>query len=139
MTREGLSIAFRLPVEGWPRALFQSDFGFRGADLVIDGATVLAAGSREALEQGVEGALAPGGAAIAMQLVERRGVLGPLVTVAGEEALREDKLSAKPSRSAWIHAIIALLGSAAGFASSYVYLLKAQAMNSAWALKMGQH
>jgi len=42
-------------------------------------------------------------------------------------------------RSAWTHAVLALTGSGAGFVASYLYLLKAQALQSDWALKMGYH
>ncbi|MCC6551911.1 MAG: hypothetical protein IT372_02670 [Polyangiaceae bacterium] len=135
----GLEIAFRLPIDGWPRALFRSDFGFGRAALEIDGAQILRAGSRDLLERGVEGSLGAGDTPIAMQLVDRGGALAVRVLVAGQEALREDRLHVKPTRSAWIHAVIALLGSAAGFAASYFYLLKAEALHSEWALKMGQH
>jgi hypothetical protein len=134
----GLRFAYRLPVEGWPQALFQSDFGYGAATLAIDGAEILRAGSRAELEQGVAGAL-PGGAPIAMQLVDRGGALAVEVIVDGQPAPREDRIWAKPSRSAWIHAVLALLASAAGFAASFVYLRKAEALQSPWALKMGQH
>jgi hypothetical protein len=132
-----LSIGFRLPVEGWPRALFRSDYGYRGGSLSLDGAPILRADSREALERGVPGVL--GGAPITMRLVPVDGVPVLQVLVAGEPAVREDRVWARPTRSAWIHATIALAGSAAGFAASYFYLVKAQALHSDWAAKMGQH
>jgi hypothetical protein len=45
----------------------------------------------------------------------------------------------RATRSAFIHAILALGGSFAGFVASYLYLHKATLLHSAWALKMGQH
>ncbi len=137
---EDLEIAFRLPVKGWPRAIFRSDYGYRGGSLLCDGAPILKAASREDLEQGVEGTLPSGcGTPIGMQLVYHDGVPVLEVMAAGRVAVREDRLWARPTRSARIHATVALAGSAAGFAASYFYLVKAEALHSAWAAKMGQH
>jgi hypothetical protein len=130
-------IAFRLPLAGWPRAVFQSDYGYRGGVLVLDGAQVLQAPSREALEQGVEGHA--NGAPLAMRLHERGGAPVLEVTADGKEARREGRIWARPTRSAWIHALTALGGSAAGFAASWFYLVKAEALHDDWARKMGQH
>jgi hypothetical protein len=74
-----------------------------------------------------------------MRLVERGGVCVVEVEAAGQKAVREDRVWARPSRSAWIHAVIALLGSASGFAASGFYLLKADSLQSDWALRMGLH
>jgi hypothetical protein len=134
----GLEIAFRLPIAGWPRARFQSDFGFGDARLESDGAVVLRARTRADLEQGVTGALASG-EPCAMRLAVIDGALRVDVEVDGRRAPREDRVWAKPTRSAWIHASIALAGSAAGFAASWFYLVKAWASGSAWAMKMGYH
>ena len=134
----GLDLAFRLPIHGWPRAHFRSDFGFGGARLEVDGAIVLRARTREDLEAGVTGSL-PGGEACAMRLITRDGALHVEVEAAGERAPREDRVWAKPTRSAWIHASIALAGSAAGFAASWFYLVKAWNDDSQWAMKMGYH
>ena len=135
-----LSIAFRLPIEGWPRVVFRSDYGYRGGSLSLDHARILRAESREDLEQGVEGTLAgAGGAPIAMRLLRGDGVPTLQVFAAGRRAVREDGVWARPTRSAWIHACLALSGSAAGFAASYFYLVRAEALHSAWAAKMGQH
>jgi len=135
-----LTVAFRLPVEGWPRVLFRSDYGYRGGSLSLDDERILHADSREELEQGVEGTLAGvGGAPIGMRLLHRNGVPALHVVIAGRPAVREDKVWARPTRSAWIHACIALAGSAAGFAASYFYLVKAEALHDDWAAKMGQH
>jgi hypothetical protein len=138
--RGDLEIAFRLPIEGWPRALFRSDYGYRGGSLSLDGAQILRAGSREDLERGVEGTLlGANGAPIAMQLLHGSGAPALQVIAAGKRAPREDQVWAIPTRSAWIHAGIALAGSAAGFAASWFYLIKAEALHSQWAAKMGQH
>lgn len=134
----GLEIAFRLPIEGWPRALFRSDFGFGGARLETGGAVVLRARTRADLEQGVTGTL-PDGEPCAMRLATIDGALRIEVEASGLRAPREDRVWAKPTRSAWIHACIALAGSAAGFAASWFYLVKAWASGSAWAMKMGYH
>ncbi|MEP7123082.1 MAG: hypothetical protein ABJE95_19295 [Byssovorax sp.] len=136
--RCGLSIAFRLPVDGWPRASFQSDFGFETARLETGGVTVLQAPTRAALEGGVTGTL-PGGEPCAMRLVTVDGALRIEVDAAGRRAPREDRVWARPTRSAWIHACLALAGSAAGFAASWFYLVRARALESAWAMKMGYH
>jgi hypothetical protein len=133
----GLEIAFRLPIEGWPRAVFQSDYGYRGGRLLAFGTQILHAPSREALERGV-GASA-NGASLAVQLVERAGAPVLRLTVDGKEALREGRIWAKPTRSAWTHAFIALGGSAAGFAASSFYLIKAAELHDDWARKMGIH
>jgi hypothetical protein len=134
----GLEIAFRLPVEGWPRAWFHSDFGFGNARLETGGAIVLQARTRTCLERGVTGTL-PGGEPCAMRLATEDGALRIEVDAAGRRAPREDRVWARPTRSAWIHAAIALAGSAAGFAASWFYLVRARAMDSAWAMKMGYH
>lgn len=132
-----LEIAFRLPLPGWPRAVFQSDYGYRGGRLLLGGAQVLQARSREALERGVEGSA--NGAPLAMKLVDRDGAPVLEVVADGKEARREGRIWAQPTRSAWTHAIIALGGSAAGFAASWFYLVKAEVLHDDWARKMGQH
>ena len=134
----GLDIAFRLPLEGWPRARFHSDFGFGNARLEADGKVVLRARTRDDLEAGVTGRLG-GGEPCAMRLVIDGGALRVEVEAAGTRAPREDRVWARPTRSAWIHASIALAGSAAGFAASWFYLVKAWDEDSQWAMKMGYH
>ena len=136
----GIDFVFRLPLPGWPRARFKSGFGHENARLTVDGARVLHAATREELEAGVEGELRTG-EPVAMQLTDR----GLVVVAAGKRALREDRVFAKPTRSAWIHAVIALLGSAAGFVASAFYLVKSSylaeldPMSAQWAHKMGIH
>lgn len=132
-----LEIAFRLPLDGWPRAVFQSDYGYQGGVLLVDGAQVLHASCREALEQGIEGRA--NGAPVAMKLLDAGGAPFLEVSAAGKSARREGRIWAQPTRSAWIHAALALAGSAAGFAASWFYLVKAEALHDDWARKMGQH
>jgi len=134
----GLAIAFRLPIEGWPKAWFYSDYGYDHARLEAGGVVVLQARTRAGLEGGVTGLL-PGGEPCAMRLATAEGALRIEVDAAGQRAPREDRVWAKPTRSAWIHAYLALAGSAAGFAASWFYLVRARATDSAWAMKMGYH
>ncbi len=135
---DGLAIAFLLPIEGWPEARFHSDFGFEDARLEVEGAIVLQARTRACLERGVTGTL-PGGEPCAMRLALRSGALQVEVEAAGQRAPRADRVWARPARSAWIHGGLALVGSAAGFAASWFYLVRARSLDSAWALKMGYH
>lgn len=134
----GVAVAFRLPIEGWPRAWFHSDFSFENARLETGGTIVLRAPTRACLERGVTGTL-PGGEPCAMRLETASGALRIEVDAAGLRAPREDRVWARPTRSAWIHACLALAGSAAGFAASWFYLMRARTMDSAWAMKMGYH
>jgi hypothetical protein len=137
MDDKNLEIAFRLPIDGWPRALFRSNFSYDGGTLHVGKRCVLAATTRTGLETGLAGAL-PSGEPLAMRLVGGEG--GRLVVeVDGCDAPREGKLYAPPSRSAWIHGIIGLGASALGFLAGYIYLVKAELMDSAWAMKMGNH
>jgi hypothetical protein len=131
-------IVFFLPVPGWPRAVFQSDFGHRGGRLLVGDAVVLSATTRAELERGVRTSIAPYGD-VEMRLVPAGTRHDVRLTVAGRHARRASELRARPSRSAWVHACQALAGSAAGFAASWLYLQKAALLDSAWALKMGQH
>jgi hypothetical protein len=135
---EGMEIRFRLPVGEWPRAVFRSDFGYRGARLTAPGGVVLRARTRADLERGVTGAL-PGGEPLRLRLATDGGVERVELYVGDDRAPREDRVWAKPTRSAWIHALVALGGSAAGFAASYFYLAKAWAEHNDWAAKMGYH
>jgi hypothetical protein len=131
--------AFLLPLRGFPRALFRTSFAYEGGALLIDGATVLEVATRTDLERGVHAALAPGGERISVRLVARGRHAELDVVVNGRPARRVDELRAPPSRSAWIHACLALAGSAAGFVASYLYLRKATLIHDEWALKMGTH
>ena len=136
--RGGIDLGFRLPLPGYPRVVFHSDFSHRNAELHVEGERVAHAYTKEALAAGVEGRWGEGHV-VAMRLVGDRDAERLVVTVDGTPALREDRIWAKPSRTAWIHAFIALAGSAAGFLASVFYLLKAHALADEWALKMGNH
>jgi hypothetical protein len=131
-------VVFYLPLPGWPRALFQSDFTYAGGRLLIDGVPVLSAATRAELERGVRGDLPPHGG-VEMRLVPAGTGHDVCVTAGGRRARRESELRARPSRSAWMHACQALAGSGAGFAASWLYLQKAAELGSDWALKMGDH
>jgi hypothetical protein len=135
-----LEMGFLLPLPGWPRAVVESDFGYQNARLQFEGRTILRADSRAALEGGVRDRLPADGRLIAMRLGHtERGAPDMQVLLDGQPARREDELRARPSRSAWIHASLALAASAAGFVASYLYLLRAAQDQSDWALKMGNH
>jgi hypothetical protein len=122
-------IALRLPINDWPRATIESDYGWRGAVLSVEGRDLLRARSRQDLESGVEGWLP--GHHVRLRLVGA----DPEVLVDGRIAPREDRLRAPPSRAAWLHALQALLASLFGFLASWMYLKK----GDPWAFKMGAH
>lgn len=136
----GIEMVYRLPIQGWPRAIFKSGFGHENARLMVDGQRVLLTGTREDLENGVEGELRTG-ERIAMRLLDD----GLAIVAGGKRAVREDRIFAKPTRSAWIHAVLALFASAAGFTASAFYLVRSSAlekldpMSAQWAYKMGIH
>jgi hypothetical protein len=135
-----IELGFLLPLPGWPRATFESDFLYERAALRVDGAVVLEATGRGALEAGVTGALGAPAAVVGMRLgTTAHGAPDVRVTVDGRPARREDALRARPTRSAWTHACLALAASAAGFVASYLYLLRAAAEEGDWALKMARH
>ena len=134
-----LEVPFRLPVDGWPRAVFESDYTYDGGRLVVDDHAVVRAATRQQLERGVRGCLVASGADVAVRLVVGERAPELQLWVDGRAALREDGLRARPTRSAWVHACLALTASAAGFTASYLYLIKAQALQSDWALKMANH
>ena len=134
-----LELAFRLPVPGWPRAVFRSNFSYDGGRLFIADKVVLEARDRDELERGVRGRLPGRAAPVSMRLVDPEQMPRLRVIANGRDAPKESELRAPTSRSAWIHAWIALFASFAGFVASYLYLLKAETLDSAWALKMGNH
>jgi len=132
--------AFLLPLPGWPRAVFTSDFGYDRAELRLDGSVVLRTPTRLVLEHGVGGVLAASGARVEMRLRPNdRGTPDVCVAIDGRAARPEEALRARPSPSAWAHACLALAASAAGFVASYLYLLRAAAEEGDWALKMARH
>ena len=69
--------AFLLPLPGWPRAIFSSDFEYAGAELRLNDSVVLSAATRAILEHGVRGVLPSSGSHVAMRLeaLERHAVL----------------------------------------------------------------
>ena len=135
-----LERAFHLPLPGWPRAVFCSDYAYERAELRLGEGVVLHASTRSLLERGVS-ALIPGSAArIEMRLAPNDvGTPTVQVSVDGRAALSEDRLRARPSASAWWHASIALAASIAGFVASYLYLLRAATEAGDWPLKMARH
>jgi hypothetical protein len=138
MAELALARAFRLPIEGWPKAVVRSDYAYGQAQLWLGERLVARADDRRALESGIHARL-EGGVDVTLALVERAGRPSLALSVDGKPALSEDDLRAPPSRSALMHALIALAGSAAGFAAGWLYHGKAVALASPWALKMAYH
>lgn len=134
-----LSLAFRLPLAGWPRAVLETDHLYSRSRLVVDGRELVGAHSRAQLESGVRGRLDGGGECVEVRLSMDGAIPNIEVRVDGRAAIAESDLSAAPTPSAWKHAFIALLASAAGFVASYLYLREAWAINSGWSLKMAYH
>jgi hypothetical protein len=136
-------IHFRLPVPGWPRITLASTFTFDRAELAANGVVLLSTSSRAELEAGVKLRMPKADRAesydLEIRLEPGTGQPQVQILVDGKAALREDRLRARPSQSAWLHAWLALAGSGAGFVASWLYLVKAQTLQSPWALKMGNH
>jgi hypothetical protein len=132
-----LDIPFRLPLGGRPRAIFQTDYLYEGGRLLVDGACVLEAASRAALEEGVSARFAEG--ILSAQLATSDEGARLLVKLDDIDAIDERDVEVRATRWAYVHAFLALGGSFAGFVASWLYLQKAASLNSAWALKMGQH
>jgi hypothetical protein len=128
-------IAFLLPVDGLPRAVFVTDYGLRQGRLIVDGSTVLEASSRESLTGGVSVTLPGTSRQITVRAIEDDLEL----SVDGIAAPREEDLHAPSSRSAWMHGWIALGGSAFGLIASYLYVLRAHALEDAWSMRMALH
>jgi hypothetical protein len=134
----GLDIPFRLPVKGWPRAVFRTDHTYAGGELVVDGRTVLRVADRNALTAGCRTEFHDQGD-VEVVLHMDGSVPDLKLFVAGEPAVREDRTRVRPSRSAWVHAFFALAASAAGFAASWLYLERSEVEQSAHAFKMAYH
>ncbi|MFQ5478721.1 MAG: hypothetical protein ACE5E4_08900 [Candidatus Binatia bacterium] len=132
-------IAFRLPRPGWPRLVFEGDHLFEQGRLLDGDRELLRTSDREQLERGVETLLANGGPRLRLQLRMDGSLPRLCLEVDDRPALREDGLRAPTSRSAWLHAWLAAAASLAGFAASYLYLMKAQALGSEWSFKMSWH
>ncbi len=133
-----LTVAYRLPLPGWPKAVFESDFAFRRSSVSIDGREVLHADGREELAQGVTSTL-PGHETLFVRLTMDGDIPRIEVSVDGRRAPEESELSVSPSRSAWYHAFLALAASFAGFLASYLYLIRADTDQSLHAFKMAYH
>jgi hypothetical protein len=131
-------IAFRLPLPGWPRAVLETDYGLRGGRLVVDGAAVLELEGKDALARGGRARL-PGTTSEVELRLDPEDPTKVLLAIDGVAAEQEDRLHPKASRSTWIHALLGLIGSGAGFAASALYLLKSKNESDAWALKMSLH
>jgi len=136
-----LNLAFRLPLPGWPRAVLETDHTYSSSKLLVDGADVVRACSREQLERGIGGRLGRGDDTVEVEVRLTMDGAIPNVTVKvdGRVAVAESELHATPTPSAWKHAFIALMASAAGFAAGYLYLREAWALDSVWSLKMAYH
>ncbi|HHH11126.1 MAG TPA: hypothetical protein ENK23_03530 [Sorangium sp.] len=131
-------VVFRLPLAGWPQATFRGSYMLDAGGLWVGGEEVLTVHSSAQLKEGVSATLA-GGRVLCLRTVAAQNGLELSLEVDGQAAPRQARLRAPTSRSAWIHGWIGLAASAAGFAAGYLYLQKAQQLESAWALKMGYH
>jgi hypothetical protein len=126
-----MTIAFWLPPKDGvrTRATFASDHRMSKGSLEIDGEQAIPIVSLAApIEETWNGrriSLCADGGEVELE-------------VDGEPALREDRMHAPISRSAIMHAVIALLASFAGFVASWLYLARA-GEGDPWALKMAIH
>jgi hypothetical protein len=124
-----LSIAYRLPLPSHPRAVFESDFRMSRGRLSIDGEEAIPLGP-------LAGAITVPWREHQLSLEVNEGEVE--LRIDGEPAVREDRRRAPISRSAWAHGVIALLGSAAGFVASWLYLGRAE-NGDPWSFKMAMH
>lgn len=127
----------RLPLADWPAAVVESDYAFGSTKLVVDGRELLRAETRTQLRDGVRTAF--GDHDLRMRLDESDDGADIVVELDGRRALEESSLRPPVCPSVRRHALIALAASAAGFIASYLYLERAWAMDSVWALKMAYH
>lgn len=128
------TMAFRLPLDGHPRAVVTSDYGLRRARVCLGGRIALEVVSAADLARGVAATLEGCGTLVL------RAADGELeLTLDGAPALREEDLTAPVSRSVWLHAWIALAGSLLGFVASGLYLHRARVFADPWAMKMALH
>lgn len=134
-----LETTFRLPFPGFPRVRFVTDFGFRGGALLLGDRTLVEAATRLELEEGLR-ATVDDEHALSVRLAARHGRRPEVeMSLDGRPLAAEGAIRARPSLSAWVHAVVALVGSFAGFAASWLYLRKADLLADEWALKMGRH
>ncbi len=129
------TLTYRLPLPNWPKAQVESNFARSCGRVLVEGQEVLSFESQGALQVGATAMLEDHELLLGL---DSSGA-GFLLSVDGLPAKEESKLSAPTSRSAWIHAWIALLASFFGFLASYLYLAKAEAQNDLWSLKMSIH
>lgn len=127
------TLIYRLPLPNWPKAQVESNFARSCGRVLVEGQEILAFQSKDELEKGATAKLEAHEVSLGLDGA------GFLLSVDGQPAKEESKLSAPTSRSAWIHAWIALLASFFGFLASYLYLAKAEAQNDLWSLKMSIH
>ncbi len=129
-----------LDAEGRRQVVWESDYSFDGARLLVGDEEVACGRSREELERGlVAHPFGEGGAELRAVLEMDGSIPRVAVTLDGEPLAEEGNLRPRPSRSAWIHAFLALGASAAGFAASLLYFERADALASVHAFKMATH
>ena len=129
------TIAFVLPGADAARALLHTDYSARHGRVEVNGQTVLEAATADELARGVTVALAGRGT-----LRLAAGADGEFaLSLDGRPAPREETLARPATRSAWLHAWIALAGSFLGFVASWLYFRRAQQFADPWAMKMALH
>jgi hypothetical protein len=131
-----LRVAFRLPTPDARRLVFVSDYGLRGGRVLLGDRVLVEAASSAALARGVSGQLPDSARVLTLQATDPADVQ---LRLDGEEVSPEDRLRAPISRSAWLHAFLALGGSAFGLVASWLYLRRAGLANDPWAMKMALH
>jgi hypothetical protein len=139
-----LVLHFRLPAAGWPRATFRGDHAHRRGRLFVGDELIVDAPARADLERGVHGRLPGDTREVELRVVREGATPRVLVHLDGVAALEESQMRIPASRSAWIHALLALAASAAGFIAGYLYLGRAAELavasaQSVHATKMAVH
>ncbi len=129
-----------LPLPGWPRAVFESNYLYDGGRLLLNDEVIVDAADRGDLESGIRTQMPITHEPLDLQLTTTAGGATEIaINVDGRRARREDRLRARPAPSAWVHASLALAASGAGFIASYLYLLRSAEQESEWAMKMAYH
>jgi hypothetical protein len=127
-----LRVAFRLPDAR--RLIFVSDYSLCGGQVLLGDRVLLSAPSTAALERGVSGRLDTG--VLTLRATDPDDIQ---LALDGADIVREDRVRAPISRSAWIHALLAFGGSAFGFLASWLYVRRAGLLSDPWAMKMALH
>lgn len=127
-----LRVAFRLPDAR--RLIFVSDYSLCGGQVLLEDRVLIDARSTEALARGATGRLDAG--VLTLRATDPDDIR---LALDGAEIVREDRMRAPISRSAWIHAFLALGGSLFGFLASWLYVRRAGLLSDPWALKMALH